>query len=260
MQGENMQNLQGKVVVITGAAGGLGTALALRFAEEKCRLFITDKHDDRLIALMDRLRASGVPVAGLPMDLADGKTSGVIEQAFAEDGRIDILVNNAGVSRAKPFWELTEEDWDGVLDVNVKALFFALQRAAKHMLPHGGSIINIASVAGRLPRPSLLHYAASKAAVISITRSAALALAGSNIRVNAIAPGMIDTEMFHVLLSDLNGGVASSSAGQPSLNIIPMGRIAQPEEIAATAVFLASDAADYSTGQTLNVCGGICMS
>jgi NAD(P)-dependent dehydrogenase (short-subunit alcohol dehydrogenase family) len=260
MQGENMQNLQGKVVVITGAAGGLGTALALRFAEEKCRLFVTDKHQDRLTELMDRLRASGVPVAGLPMDLEGGKTSDVIDQAFAEYGRIDILVNNAGVSRAKPFWELTEKDWEGVLDVNVKALFFALQRAAKHMLPHGGSIINIASVAGRLPRPSLLHYAASKAAVISITRSAALALAGSNIRVNAIAPGMIDTEMFHVLLSDLNGGGASSSAGQPSLNIIPMGRIAQPEEIAATAVFLASDAANYITGQTLNVCGGICMS
>jgi NAD(P)-dependent dehydrogenase (short-subunit alcohol dehydrogenase family) len=255
-----MQNLQGKVVVITGAAGGLGTALARRFGQEACRLFVTDKHPEPLAQLIDQLRTEGVTVAGLPMDLSNGKTGAIIDQAFGEYGRIDILVNNAGVSRAKPFWDLNEEDWDSMLDVNVKALFFALQTAAKYMLPHGGSIINIASVAGRLPRPSLMHYAASKAAVISITRSAALALAGSNIRVNAIAPGMMDTEMFHILRSDLEAGSAGSTAGQPNLSIIPLGRIAQPEEIATTAVFLASDAAGYITGQTLNVCGGICMS
>jgi NAD(P)-dependent dehydrogenase (short-subunit alcohol dehydrogenase family) len=252
-----MHNLQGKVVVITGAAGGLGTALARRFAQEECRLFVTDKQPDRVTQLIGQLTTEGVTVAGLAMDLANGKTGNIIDRAFGEYGRIDILVNNAGVSRAKPFWDLTEEDWDGVLDVNVKALFFALQTAAKYMLPQGGSIINIASVAGRLPRPSLLHYAASKAAVISITRSAALALAG---RVNAIAPGMMDTEMFHVLRSDLEVGSIGSAVGQPNLNIIPLGRIAQPEEIATTAVFLAGDAANYITGQTLNVCGGICMS
>jgi NAD(P)-dependent dehydrogenase (short-subunit alcohol dehydrogenase family) len=255
-----MKNLQGKVVVITGAAGGLGTALARRFAQEECRLFVTDKEPGRLAQLIDELRTEGVTVAGHPMDLSSGKTGEIIDQAFGEYGRIDILVNNAGVSRAKPFWDLNEEDWDSMLDVNVKALFFALQTAAKYMLPHGGSIINIASVAGRLPRPSLMHYAASKAAVISITRSAALALAGSNIRVNAIAPGMMDTEMFHILRSDLEAGSSGSAAGTPNLSIIPLGRIAQPEEIATTAVFLASDAAGYITGQTLNVCGGICMS
>ena len=255
-----MQNSQGKVVVITGAAGGLGSALARSFARENCRLFLTDKQPGGLTEVIGELRKDGATWPASPWISPTGERGNIIDQAFQEYGRIDTLVNNAGVSRAKPFWDLTEEDWDSVLDVNVKALFFALQTAAKYMLPHGGSIINIASVAGRLPRPTLLHYAASKAAVISITRSAALALADNNIRVNAIAPGMMDTEMFHTLRSDLQESSTGSAAGQPNLSIIPLGRIAQPEEIAATAVFLASDAANYITGQTLNVCGGICMS
>jgi NAD(P)-dependent dehydrogenase (short-subunit alcohol dehydrogenase family) len=255
-----MDSSQGKVVVITGAAGGLGSALARRFAQERCRLFLTDKHQSGLTEIIGELAMEGATVAGEPMDLVNGGRGNVIEKAFQVYGRIDTLVNNAGVSRAKPFWDLTEEDWDNVLNVNVKALFFALQTAAKYMLPHGGSIINIASVAGRLPRPALMHYAASKAAVISITRSAALALADNNIRVNAIAPGMMDTEMLHTLRSDLKESTPGSAPGQPSLSIIPLGRIAQPEEIAAAAVFLASDAGSYITGQTLNIDGGICMS
>ncbi len=256
-----MHSLQGRVVVITGAGGGLGRALARSFAREGCRLFLTDKHEGGLGEVMTELGGKGAMVAGEPIDFAHTARAGeIIDKAFQSYSRIDTVVNNAGVSQAKSFWDLKEEDWDSVLDVNVKALFFVLQTASKHMLQHGGSIINIASVAGRLPRPKLMHYAASKAAVISITRSAALALAGDKIRVNAIAPGMMDTEMLHTLRSDLEEGSAGPAAGQPGLNIIPLGRIAQPEEIAATALFLASDAAAYITGQTLNVCGGICMS
>ena len=256
-----MNNLRGRVVIITGAAGGLGSALARGFALEGCRLFLTDKHESRLKAIMAELAGGGVTVAGETADLMNvSQTQEVIENVFKTYGQIDILVNNAGISRAKAFWDLTEEDWDQMLAVNVKALFFATRAAAKHMLARGGSIINIASVAGRLPRPTLMHYAASKAAVISITRSTALALAGNKIRVNAIAPGMMDTEMFHILSSDLEQTSSDSAAGKPNLNIIPLGRIAQPEEIAASAIFLAGDAAVYITGQTLNVCGGICMS
>jgi NAD(P)-dependent dehydrogenase (short-subunit alcohol dehydrogenase family) len=256
-----MNNLQGRVVVITGAAGGLGGALSRGFAREGCRLFLTDKHEGRLTGIMAELAGEGAMVAGEVVDLTNvSQTQEVIESVFKIYGQIDTLVNNAGISRAMPFWDLTEEDWDHVLDVNVKALFFATRAAAKHMLARGGSIINIASVAGRLPRPTLMHYAASKAAVISITRSSALALASNNIRVNAIAPGMMDTEMFHILRSDLEESSTGSATGQPDLSIIPLGRIARPEEIAASAVFLAGDAAVYITGQTLNVCGGICMS
>ncbi len=255
-----MGSLQGRVIVITGAAGGLGSALSRSFAREGCQLFLTDKDEGRLIEITAQLTKDGAEVAAEPMNLTnEAQTREIIDKAFRIYGRIDTLVNNAGISRAKSFWDLTEEDWDSVLDVNVKALFFALQTAAKHMLQHGGSIINIASVAGRLPRPTLMHYAASKAAVISITRSAALALAGNNIRVNAIAPGMMDTEMLHTLRSDFERSSTGSATGQPNLSGVPLGRIAQPEEIAAAALFLASDAAAYITGQTLNVCGGITM-
>lgn len=256
-----MANSDGKVVFITGAAGGLGNALAHNFAEEGYRLFLSDKNEARLREVMDELARKGCVVAGEPMDLANTSAAREIgERAFRTYGRIDVLINNAGVSRGKSFWELTEEDWDLVLDVNVKALFFVLQATAKHMLQSGGSIVNIASVAGRLPRPKLMHYAASKAAVISITQSAALALAGNNIRVNAVAPGMMDTEMLQILRSDFQKASDGSSAGQPDVSVVPLGRIARPQEVAAAVLYLASDAATYITGQTLNVCGGISMS
>ena len=255
-----MGSMNGKVVFITGAAGGLGSALAQVFAQAGYRLFLTDKNEDRLAECIQGLVRKGVQAVGEPIDLSSAAAAQAIsDKAFRSYGRVDTLVNNAGVSWAKSFWDLTEEDWDLVLDVNVKALFFTLQATARHMLEHGGSIINIASVAGRLPRPTLMHYAASKAAVISITRSAALALAGHNIRVNAIAPGMMDTEMFKTLRSDLQRASPDSNAGQPNLGIIPLGRIAQPEEIAPTVLYLASDASGYITGQTVNVCGGISM-
>ena len=256
-----MSNLKGKVALITGAAGGLGTALAQSFAQEGCELFLTDKNERRLHDVMEELLGKGFLVAGEAMNLTDASAAREItEMAFRTYGRIDVLVNNAGVSQCKPFWELTEVDWDMVFDVNVKALFFVLQATAKHMLQRGGCIINVASVAGRLPRPTLMHYAASKAAVISITRSAALALADHNIRVNAVAPGMMDTEMLEALCSDLQKSSPGSTNGHPDVRMVPLGRIAQPQEIASAVVYLASEASTYITGQTLNVCGGICMS
>lgn len=169
-----MGSTQNKVVFITGAAGGLGHSLAQSFAREDYRLFLTDKNEERLLQIVEELRRKGVTVEGTPMTLSDSSTAREISEiAFRAYGRIDVLVNNAGVACGKSFWDLSEEDWNLVLDVNVKALFFVLQATAKRMVQHGGSIVNIASVAGRLPRPSLMHYAASKAAVISITRSAA---------------------------------------------------------------------------------------
>ena len=256
-----MANSDGKVAFITGAAGGLGNALAHNFAEEGYHLFLSDKNEARLREVMDELARRGCVVAGEPMDLADASAAREIgERAFRTYGRIDVVINNAGVSQGKSFWELTEKDWDLVLDVNVKALFFVLQATAKHMLESGGSIVNIASVAGRLPRPKLMHYAASKAAVISITQSAALALAGNNIRVNAVAPGMMDTEMLQMLRSDFQNTSDGSTVGQPDVSVVPLGRIARPQEVAAAVLYLASDAAAYITGQTLNVCGGISMS
>ncbi|MCX6620376.1 MAG: SDR family oxidoreductase [Acidobacteria bacterium] len=172
---------------------------------------------------------------------------------------VNVLVNNAAISETKSIWDITEADWDRMLQVNVKALFLLLQALSRHMASQGGgSIINIASVAGRGGRPMLLHYAASKAAVISITRSAALALAPLNVRVNAIAPGMIDTGMLHGLQQQWKERAGNQSV--PTASAIPIGRVAQPEDLVGTAIFLAGKESAYMTGQTLNVCGGLVLS
>ena len=256
-----MSDLADRAVMITGAAGGLGTALARRFAREGCRLFLTDVRPDALAIVVAELARLGGSVFGEPADLSVmSKVQAIVRSAHQHYGTLDVLINNAGISNARPLLELDEHDWDSVLNVNVKGLFFALQTAAKCMTGSGGSIINIASVAGRLPRPTLLHYAASKAAVISITRSAGMALARDGIRVNAIAPGMIDTPMLRDLQLNETDHSEVGEPGQPSLETVPLRRVAQPEEIADTAVFLASDQSRYIVGQTLNVCGGIVMS
>ena len=252
------QEFTDKVTVVTGATGGLGRAMTRGFAERGSRVFLTDRAADDLAGFAQELRDDGFTVCFEEADFRrSAAAAGVIEAAVKAFGRIDVLINNAGVCGSKSLWDLSEEDWDEVLNINVKALFFALQSAARHMRERGGAIVNVASVAGRVGRPTLLHYAASKAAVISITRSAAAALAAEKVRVNAIAPGMIDTGMLH----DLQATWArDGSGGVPSPAKVPLGRIAQPEEIVRAALFLASDDAEYITGQTLNVCGGIVMS
>jgi NAD(P)-dependent dehydrogenase (short-subunit alcohol dehydrogenase family) len=256
-----MQNFSGKVVAITGGAGGLGRALAREFAAAGATLALLDRNDEGLI---QAAKDSGSVTQPYLRHVDMGRPAEVcaaMDDVASELGRIDVLINNAAVCNSKPMWELTEADWDDVLGVNVKGLFFALQSAALHM-PVGGAILNIASVAGRVGRPTLLHYAASKAAVISITRSAAVELASRGIRVNAIAPGMIDTEMLHQLQQAWKSRAegAPPVSAQPSSASTLFGRPAKPSEIASTAMFLASDAASYITGQTLNACGGIVMS
>jgi NAD(P)-dependent dehydrogenase (short-subunit alcohol dehydrogenase family) len=259
-----MNRLDRQVVLITGATGGLGRALSEGFAREGCQLFVSDLDKGQVEGLVEELRHQGTEAAGSAFDLRQvDQSRSMVEHAIKAYGRIDILVNNAGVASTKSIWDLTEDDWDSVFDVNVKSLFFVLQSVARHMVNGGGgSIINIASVAGRAGRPMLLHYAASKAAVISITRSAALALANQRVRVNAIAPGMIDTELLHALQSayEETAGNGNSMLHNPSVDKVPLGRIAQPGDIVGTAIYLASHDSEYTTGQTINVCGGLVMS
>ena len=258
-----MHDLEGKVVIITGAAGGLGSALARRFAENGGIPVLLDRNEEGLARLTGELSRNGMTSNSFVVNMVNrDEIIRAVENAAEMHGRIDVLVNNAAVCRTKPMLELDEFDWDEALEVNVKGVFFALQAAVRHMRS-GGSVINIASVAGRVGRPTLMPYAASKAAVISITRSAAAGLGSQGIRVNAIAPGMMETEMLHNLQQQWSGAATNGSVAtvsQPALSSTLLGRTAQPDEVAEVAMFLASSASSYITGQTLNVCGGIVMS
>jgi 3-oxoacyl-[acyl-carrier protein] reductase len=240
--------LRGKAAVVTGATRGIGRAIALAFAREGADLVVSGRDAAAGRTVCGEVAALNRRAVWHAADLADaGAARGVVEAALAAYGRVDVLVNNAGLFQRTPALELTEADWDRLLDVNLKAAFFCAQAAARAMLARGGgAIVNVASDAawsgGLNP---CAHYAASKAGMVSITRSLAKELAPHGIRVNALAPGLITTDM---------GGTAGSTL--PGL-AIPLGREGTPDEVAAATVFLASDEASYVTGANLNLSGGL---
>lgn len=250
--------LQGKVAIVTGGARGIGRAIALRYADEGATAVIADLDADAAEATAGEIGRGAFAVA---VDVArpedrERLLGTVVERA----GRIDILVNDAGVFDMGPLLEFTPERWDRLFAVNVRGLFFVLQAAARRMIEQGegGKIINLASQAGRHGIPRVLAYCATKAAVISITQSAALELIGHRINVNAISPGVVDTDMW-----ELVDRLFAETLGQPigeqkrkAGAAVPFGRMGVPEDLTGAAVFLASADADYVVGQTLNVDGG----
>ena len=249
-----------RIALVTGAAGGLGSAIAVAFHNAGYDLYLSDRNESELSRVRASLSSGDPQVHAALADMScREQILGMVNRAVEIYGRVDVLVNNAAVSETRSFWDLTEQDWDTTFAINAKGVFFAMQAAAAHM-PSGSAVVNIASVAGRVGRPTLLHYAASKAAVISITRSAAAALADRGIRVNAVAPGMIDTAMLHNLQRSWKQTAEETDAAQPTLKSSLLQRVAQPEEVAATVLFLAGEGSAYITGQTFNVCGGIVMS
>jgi NAD(P)-dependent dehydrogenase (short-subunit alcohol dehydrogenase family) len=242
----------GKVVLVTGAQQGISRAMALEFAAAGADVAINWFDDDgagRRVA--DDVRACGRRAILVRADVAQIEQVQAMVSGVQEGlGVIDVLINNAGVFPRVPFLEMTERDWDYVLDVNLKSSCFCAQYAAKAMISAGrrGSIINIASGAALRGSPRGVHYVASKGGILSLTRAMALELAPYRIRVNGIAPGLTDTAQPRF----------GSSEGEliEMARSIPLGRMAQPEEIARAAVFLASDNAGFVTGQTLHVNGG----
>jgi NAD(P)-dependent dehydrogenase (short-subunit alcohol dehydrogenase family) len=187
----------------------------------------------------------------------------MVETAVREFGKIDILVNNAGITLVRDLMKLTEAEWDLTLDINAKGAFFCLQAVAREMIKRkSGVILNAASISGRVGRPMMVDYCASKFAVIAITQSAALALAKHAIRVNAVAPGIVDTEMWAQIDREWGAleGKPPGEMKRSRVAAIPLGRIETPEDVANLYTFLASDEAAYITGQTYNVCGGLHMS
>ena len=240
--------LAGRRAVVTGAARGIGAAIASTFRREGARLALVDIDEERVSKTGAELDAACYTV-----DLSDADaTRSVIGQAIAGLGGIDVLVNNAGILKMAPLLEIDPADWDLTFAVNVRAMLVTTQVAAAAMIPQQrGTIINMASMGGKVGGVNQAHYAASKAAVISLTQVAAKELGPHRITVNCICPGYVLTEMGAATRTDAMVREWSSKS--------PLGRLAEPADVANMALFLASDEASYCTGQAMNVTGGMVM-
>ena len=256
-----MKRLEGKVALVTGGARGIGRAVCEAYAREGARVAVADLLDDEAVQTAASLGGSGMAVAMDVTDLDSIRTG--VSAVEAQWGGIDILVNNAGIFNMAPLDKVTLEDYRRQFDVNVGGTIFVSQAVAPGMRRRGGgAIINFASQAGRRGEANVTVYCSTKAAVISITQSLALEFAKDNIRVNAVAPGVIDTPMWDVVDAQF-AALEDKPIGQKKREVgeaVPLGHMGVPSEVADPCVFLASDDARYITAQTLNVDGGNWMS
>lgn len=246
-----MKLLEGKTALITGASRGIGKAIAEKFASEGANLILTDLfYDDNAKALEEELRAMGVKVKMYASDASKfDQAQKVVDEAAQEFGQIHILVNNAGITRDTLLMRMTEDQWDLVINVNLKSVFNLTKAVQSYMLKQrNGSIINMSSVVGVSGNAGQANYSASKAGIVGFTKSVARELGSRNIRCNAIAPGFILTEMTDKLPEEVRKEWAEK---------IPLKRGGSPEEVAKVALFLASDLSSYVSGQVIQVCGAM---
>jgi len=247
-------DLTGKVAIVTGSRRGIGRGIALMMAQVGAKIIISDVNLEECEKVVEEIKKIGSDGLAVKCDVTNKKeVEEMVRKTIERFGRLDILVNNAGIAPFKPFLDLTEEDWQRVLDVNLKGYFLCAQAASREMIKNNwGRIINIASVAmGQVGFgfPNLTHYCASKGGIAAFTEALALELTPKGINVNTISPGAINTEMAKPVIQD-------PKVKEGLLMRIPKGRIGEPEDIAAAAVFLASEEADYITGSVLVVDGG----
>jgi glucose 1-dehydrogenase len=246
--------LTGKTALVTGSSRGIGRAIAIRFALEGADVAINYSRDETPAReVLAEVEAEGRKGIIIKADLANvAETRAMVAETVERLGRLDILVNNAGIEKKCPFWDVTEKDYDQVLDVNLKGVFFASQAIVQHLRQTNrpGTIVNISSVHEDLPFPGFASYCASKGGIRMLTRNLAVELGSLGIRVNAIAPGAIATPINKSLLE--NPQQLAALLGQ-----IPLGRLGEPEDVAGLAAFLASDDARYVTGATYFVDGGL---
>lgn len=245
-----MAQLDGKIAIVTGAARGIGQAIAVKLASEGADIALCDVEKDWLTETAGLITAKGRRVECFAVDVSNGAAvQAAVDQISEKFGKIDILVNNAGITRDTLLIRMSEEDWDKVLQVNLKGAFLFTKAVAKPMMKaRTGAIVNVASIIGLIGNAGQCNYAASKAGMIALTKSVAKELAARNIRANAVAPGFIKTKMTEKLTEDIQ---------KKMLEAIPLGRFGLPEDVANVVLFLASDAAAYVTGQVLTVCGGM---
>lgn len=246
-----MKLLEGKVAIVTGAARGIGKAIALKFASEGCHVAFTDLViDENGLATQRELEALGVKAKGYASNAASFEaTHQVVDEIVKDFGRVDILVNNAGITKDGLMMRMTEQQWDAVINVNLKSAFNFVHACTPVMMKQkSGSIINMSSVVGVSGNAGQTNYSASKAGMIGLAKSIAKELGTRGIRANAIAPGFIETEMTHALTEEQRAKWAEA---------IPLRRGGSPDEVAKVCVFLASDLSSYVSGQVINVCGGM---
>lgn len=291
-----MERFKGQVAIVTGSGQGIGKGIAQRLAREGATVVIADYNPESAAAVANEIESKKGQALAYPIDISDiSAVQKMVSDVVAKFGHINILVNNAGIVQTKPMMDLSGKDWDRIIAVNQRGSFFCLQTVAAQMIrqvPEAirqmaekpadimniepiekaneatpvtrvnyGKIINLSSIAGRRGRPLSTHYAASKAAIISITQSAALALAPFKITVNAICPGIVPTPMWDQIDKERGElfGAKPGEAANAFVNIVPLKRAATAEDIAGAVAFFCSDDSDYITGQALNVDGGFEM-
>lgn len=251
-----MKLLENKVAVVTGAARGIGEAIVLKFAEHGAHVaftYVSESSAEKAAAIESKAASMGVKVKAYRSDAADyAACETFINEVLKEFGTIDICVNNAGISKDNLLLRMSPEQWNDVMRVNLNSVFNMTKQVVKPMMKaRSGSIINMSSIIGEMGNAGQGSYAASKAGIIGFTKSMAKELGSRNITVNAIAPGFVET--------DMTGYLKEGEAAEKYKSGIPLGRFASAGDIANTALFLASGLGNYITGQTISVCGGLCI-
>lgn len=245
--------LQGKVALVTGASSGIGKAIAILYAKEGAQVIVNySGNEEAALKVVEEIKSYGKSAESIKCDVSNYEdVKNMIDYIVNKYGKIDILVNNAGITKDNLIMRMDEEDFDKVININLKGCFNTIKCASKYMIKQKcGKIINMSSVIGLTGNAGQANYAASKAGVIALTKSAAKEFASRNINVNAIAPGYIETKMTEILNDKIKEEI---------LNKIPFKKPGTPEDVAKTALFLASDDANYITGQVINVDGGMVM-
>lgn len=249
-----MKLLAKKTAIVTGAARGIGEAIAVKLAEQGANIaftFVSDSSAEKAAALVEKLTNLGVKAQAFQSNAADlAQCEQFVNAVVKEFGNIDVCVNNAGISKDNLLLRMTEQQWDDVIDTNLKSVFNMTKQVIKPMMKaRAGSIINMSSIIGIRGNAGQSSYAASKAGIIGFTKSIAQELGSRNVRCNAIAPGFVETDMTHYL--------KEGAGAEDYLKKIPLGRFGKAEEIANTTLFLASDLSSYITGQVISACGGL---